>query len=87
MTSKVPIIKPIKQIEYATKQHEYQHIMYKLPVRSLICGPSGTGKTVLLTSLMLNIYRGCFEKIKIWSSSINLDKTCEPVKEYCKTHL
>ncbi len=44
--------------------------------------PSGSGKTVLLSNLILNIYRGCFERIFAFSPSIDIDKTCAPVKKY-----
>ena len=44
--------------------------------------PSGSGKTVLLSNHILNIYRGCFERIFIFPPSIDIDKTWEPVKKY-----
>ena len=58
----VPQIKPIKEIEYETKQRKYHHCG-KLPVRSIILGPSGSGKTVLLQNMILDIYRGCFSRV------------------------
>jgi type IV secretory pathway VirB4 component len=39
----------------------------------ILLAPSGSGKTVLLSNLILNIYRGCFERIYIFSPSIDLD--------------
>ena len=43
--------------------------------------PSGSGKTVLLSNMMLNIYRGCFERVYIFSPSVNVDQTWEEVKK------
>jgi hypothetical protein len=48
----------------------------------VLLAPSGSGKTVLLSNLILNIYRGCFERIYVFSPSIEIDKTWEPVKKY-----
>jgi hypothetical protein len=48
----------------------------------ILLAPSGSGKTVLLSNLILNIYRGCFERIYIFSPSIDLDSTWLPVKKY-----
>ncbi len=48
----------------------------------ILFAPSGSGKTVLLSNLILNIYRGCFERIYIFSPSIDIDSTWQPVKQY-----
>ncbi len=39
-------------------------------------------KGVLLSNMILDIYRGCFERVYIASPSINVDHTWIPVKEY-----
>ncbi len=54
----------------------------KLPLRMILLGPSAAGKGVLLQNMILDIYRGCFERVFIWSPSINLDDNWKPVKEY-----
>ena len=41
----------------------------------------------LLQNFILDIYSGCFDKIYIFSPSINLDHTWLPVKEYIKDKL
>jgi hypothetical protein len=82
----IPHIKPIKEIQYELKQSKYD-IVGKLPTRSLILAPSGSGKTVLLQNMILNIYKNCFERIYIWSPSINVDTMWLPVKQYIKEHL
>ena len=52
----------------------------------MLVGPSGGGKTVLLTNMILDIYKGCFSRIYIWSPSIEVDNTWKPVKDYIRDH-
>ena len=54
----------------------------KLPMRALICAPSGGGKTILLQNMILDIYQGCFSRIYIFSPSIDVDHTWKPVKDH-----
>ena len=56
-------------------------------MRSIVLGPSGGGKTILLQNFILDIYSGCFDKIYFFSPSIDLDHTWLPVKEYIKDKL
>ena len=87
MTDKlVPTIAPIKVKEYEVKQSKYPQCG-KLPVRSILLGPSGAGKGVLLQNKILDIYKGCFERVYIFSPSISCDMTWEPVKEYLAKHV
>ena len=74
-------IKPICLKDYSCKQSCHNHVP-KVPVRMVLLAPSGSGKTVLLSNLILNIYRDCFERIYIFSPSIDIDATWEPVKKY-----
>ena len=73
-------IKPIDLKEYCCKQSKHSRVP-TVPIRAILLAPSGSGKTVLLSNLILNIYRGCFERIFVFSPSIDLDKTWEPVKK------
>ncbi len=82
-----PTIKPIQLKEYNCKQSKYSDVVPKLPMRSMLVGPSGGGKTVLLTNMILDIYRGCFSRVYIWSPSINVDSTWLPVKDYIRDHI
>ena len=81
MSNQVPKIEPIKVKEYEVKQSKYNQCG-KLPIRSILLGPSGAGKGILLQNMILDIYRGCFERVYIFSPSINVDVTWLPVKEY-----
>ena len=80
-----PNIKPIDVKEFTSKQRKYE-VVGRLPLRDIILGPSGAGKGVLLSSMILDIYRGCFDRIFIFSPSIDVDKTWQPVKEYIENH-
>ena len=51
-------------------------------MRAMICGPSGSGKTILLQNMILDIYKGCFSRIYIFSPSVDIDHTWQPVKDY-----
>ena len=79
--SNIPIVKPINVKEYEFKQSKYE-VAPKLPASMIISAPSGSGKTILLQSLILDIYRNCFARIYIWSPSINVDSIWTPVKKY-----
>ncbi len=77
-------IKPIKVTEYTCKQSKHS-VVPKLPLRGILLAPSGSGKTVLLSNMMLNIYRGCFQRSYVFSPSVNVDQTWEEVKKYQDT--
>ena len=74
-------IKPIELTDFSCKQSKHEHVP-KVPIRMILLAPSGSGKTVLLSNLILNIYRGCFERIYIFSPAVDLDHTWKPVKKY-----
>jgi hypothetical protein len=75
------IIKPIQLQEYTCKQSKHD-IVPKLSLRGILLAPSGSGKTVLLYNLILNVYRDCFERIYMFSPSVNVDQTWQAVKDY-----
>ena len=81
-------IKPISKKAYTTKQ-SLSDFMPKLSARIIISGPSGTGKGVLVASLLLNpqLYRDCFAKIYYFSGSATLDHSLEPLKDYAHSQL
>ena len=59
----------------------------RFPFRAIILGPSGSGKSVLLVSLILDIYRDVYERVYVFSPSINHDSIWDPVKRYAKENL
>ena len=62
MSDEIPKIQPIKLKEYEVKQSKY-NVVSKLPMRSVILGPSGSGKSILLQNFILDIYKDCFSRI------------------------
>ena len=81
-----PIVKPYKTKEYTFTQSNYE-VAPRIPFSMVITGQSGSGKTVLLSNLILDIYKGCFSRIFIWSSSIDLDPVWTHVKKYIEKDL
>ena len=63
--SEIPKIQPIKLKEYAVKQSKY-NVVSRLPMRSVILGPSGSGKSILLQNFILDIYKDCFSRVYIF---------------------
>ena len=70
---------PAPEYEF-NQSHLADKVPLKLPVRMIICAPSGSGKTVLLASMLLDIFRkadkggSCFERIFVFSPTIHLDR-------------
>ena len=79
-------MKPKSLKEYTYKQSRYEQAP-KLPTREIWLGSSGTGKTCAIQQMALVVYRGCFEGIYVFSPSVHLDSTWQPVKDYSKKHL
>ena len=86
MNNNIPIVKPVNEIKYEFKQSKYSNVP-KVPFRALIFGPSGSGKSVLLVSLILDIYRDVFSRVFVFSPSVNHDSIWLPVKKYVKENL
>ena len=79
-----PKIEPVKIKEYTCKQSKYGDLVPKLPTRATILAPSFSGKTVLISNLILDVYKNCFNRIYIFSPTINIDDNWGPVKIYCE---
>ena len=75
-----PVVKPVNVKEYDFRQSKYE-IAPRLPFSQIIIGPSGSGKGILLQSMILDIYRDVFARIYIWSPSIAVDSNWTPVKK------
>ena len=86
MNNKSPEIKAIKTVQYECTQSKFD-FMGSLPTRSILLGPSGSGKTTVMANLLLNHYRGCFQRIYVWSSTMGVDKTWDVIKDYCEKEL
>ena len=82
-----PSLKPIQLKGHTCKQGHYGDIVPTLPMISMLVGTSGSVKAVLLTNMVLCIYKGWFSRIYIWSPSIEVDQTWKPVKDYIRDHI
>ena len=81
MSETIPTVEPIDIPEYKYKNSKYG-MMPNLPARMLCVASSTGGKTVLIQNLILKIYRNSFERIYIFSPTVNVDDTWTPVKKY-----
>jgi hypothetical protein len=70
--------------EWTTRGSQHEHLP-PTPCRGLLIGPSGQGKTCVLTDMILRLYRGAWERIYIFSPSVHIDSTWAPVKDYIET--
>jgi hypothetical protein len=77
----VPPVKPIALKEFEVKQSK-SNIVGKLPIRSILLAPSSSGKTVLIHNMIFDIYKNLFERVYIFSPSVNIDHTWYPVNAY-----
>ena len=72
--------------EYSSKQSS-DPVVPLVPCTGIFLGPSKSGKTVALISLILEQYRGVFERIYVFSPSVNIDDGWIPVKKYIEGDL
>ena len=76
-----PIIKPYKSKEYKLKQSKYDNVP-ELPMRMIMVAQSKSGKSVLISNLVLDVYKDCFNQVYIFSPSIIIDENLIPVRKY-----
>ena len=79
-------IKLFPTTEYSSKQAS-DPVVPLVPCTGIFLGPSKSGKTVALISLILEQYRGVFERIYVFSPSVNIDDGWIPVKKYIEEDL
>ena len=69
-----PTVIPITITDYTMRQSSCE-VVGTLPIRSIILGARGSGKTVLLQNITLEIFKGCFERIYTFSPWIDVDSS------------
>jgi hypothetical protein len=68
------------------KQSRHGHLP-KLPSRGIFLAPSQIFKSCALADLILRHYRGCFERIFIFSPSVDIDSVWDAVKKYVREEM
>ena len=79
-------IKPHATTKYTYRQSKFANVP-ELPMRAILVAPSGGGKTTLLVSLILDVYRHCWKRIYVFSPTAMLDDSWLPISEYCENVL
>jgi hypothetical protein len=77
-------IRPHETTKYTYRQSRFFPRVPELPMRAVIVAPSGGGKTTLMVSLILDIMRGAWRRIYIFSPTALLDDAWKPVKGFCE---
>ena len=85
--SRIEIEPAGNQKHFQVKQSKYKLLCENLPTRALLCAPSGSGKTVLLQQMIMNLYDKCFSRVFIFSPSVNHDSVWEPVEDYIEKNI
>ena len=64
-------------------------ILPPLAIRSIVLGPSSSGKSVFLVTLLTDprFYRGLFSKIYWCSPTAKIDQSLDQLKKYCENEL
>ena len=85
------VVRPAKTDKYDFAQSHYPQLP-EIPLRAIVAAPSGAGKTVLLQSMVLDLYRtksgdSPFSRIYFWSPSASVDPAWKPVKKFIREEL
>ncbi len=78
-------IEPIKLKKYDNKQPDHD-ILPRVPFRFTMIAPTYSGKTVLISNIIMKLYKNVFDMIYIFSASIDIDDVWIPVKKYINDH-
>ena len=84
----VPLIKPAKGMRsFEFEQSTYKFLDGVLPCRLLCCGASNSGKGIAVQSLILQVFRGQFQRVYYFSKTAGVDHTLEPIEKYVRKEL
>jgi len=86
-----PTIAPHPTKKWEVAQSKFEHVP-RIPFRTIITAPGGSGKTILLQNMICDIYRtpggkSCFQRVYIFSPSCKIDPAWEPVVKFVQQHL
>ena len=81
----VPHIAPAKGMrKFEFQQSRYKHLEGMNCLRSIVSGASGSGKTLLVQNMLMDIFANTYERAFIFSPTIHSDHTWEPVKRFLR---
>jgi hypothetical protein len=80
-------IEAVKSRSFSHKQSRFKQLDGMLPCRMIAAGPSGAGKGYVFVNMILKHFRGCWERIYIFSPTALLDKTWDPIRKYIREDL
>ena len=81
-------IQVAKHDQWETKQPKLgEGILPPTPARVLTLGPSGCGKNLWLVDVLTRLYRGCFQRIFVFSPSVHIDSCWNVVKAYVRDEM
>ena len=85
---KMAAIDASKSIAYTHKQSKIPHLNSMMGMRACITGKSMSGKGVVAQSMILNQFRGVWERIYVMSPTCLIDRsTWGPVEDYIQNVL
>ena len=87
MPSRLEIKPPPGVRKFHSKQSELGEHLPSTAFRIVLLGPGSSGKTLAMQSMILNHYRGVFQKIFLWSPTSRLDSGWEPVFRFMQREL
>jgi hypothetical protein len=73
--------------KFTFKQSKYPHLDGIAPTRALVIGSSGSGKSLMITNLILDVFAHKWERIYIFSKTAKTDHTWEPVDKFIRQTL
>ena len=87
----IPDMGAVKIPQYTCRQSRYPHAP-PLSLLGLCVGPSMSGKSNFLVKLVTEVYRhkdgnSCFERIYVFSPSVNVDPIWKPVKDMIENEI
>ena len=74
-----------KMKEYEIKQPKYD-VAPGIPFSQIVVGPSSSGKTIFLQSMILDLSRDCFNRFFSFQNQY-VDSVWLPVKDYNEKHM
>ena len=84
----VPHIAPPKGMrKFEFKQSKYEHLHGMAPIRCICTGSSGSGKSLLVANLIMDVFAHKWERVYVFSKTAKTDHTWEAVDKFLRKNL